>query len=109
MCIRDRLYFGYTYCPDICPLDNARNAEAVDILEERGYDVQPAFITIDPARDTPEVVREFSETLHPRMVGLTGSEEQIKAASLAYKTYYKKQEDGDPQFYLCLLYTSRCV
>lgn len=94
------LYFGYTYCPDICPLDNARNAEAVDILEERGYDVQPAFITIDPARDTPEVVREFSETLHPRMVGLTGSEEQIKAASLAYKTYYKKQEDGDPQFYL---------
>lgn len=94
------LYFGYTFCPDVCPLDNARNAEAVDILEERGYDVQPAFISIDPARDTPEVVGEFAENLHPKMIGLTGSEEQVKAASMAYKTYFKKQEDGDPDYYL---------
>lgn len=94
------LYFGYTFCPDVCPADNARNAEAVDILEERGYDVQPAFISIDPARDTPEVVKDFAANLHPKMIGLTGSEEQVKAASLAYKTYFRKQEDGDPDFYL---------
>ena len=94
------VYFGYTFCPVVFPMDNARNAEAVDILEERGYDVQPAFISIDPARDTPEVVREYAENLHPKMIGLTGSEEQIKAASAAYKTYFKKQEDGDPNFYL---------
>ncbi|NUB45323.1 SCO family protein [Fertoebacter nigrum] len=94
------VYFGYTYCPDVCPLDNARNAEAVDILEEQGLDVTPVFITIDPARDTPEVMAEYSELVHPRMIGLTGSEEQVKAASLAYKTYYKKQEGDDPEFYL---------
>lgn len=94
------VYFGYTFCPDVCPLDNARNAEAVDILESRGYDVNPVFISIDPARDTPEVVGEFAANLHPKMIGLTGTEEQVKAASLAYKTYYKKQEDGDPEFYL---------
>lgn len=94
------VYFGYTFCPDVCPLDNARNAEAVDILEERGYEVTPVFISIDPDRDTPEVVGEFAANLHPRMIGLTGSAEQVKAASQAYKTYYKKQEDGDPEFYL---------
>lgn len=94
------LYFGYTFCPDVCPLDNARNAEAVDILEERGYDVTPVFVSVDPQRDTPEVVGEFAANLHPKMIGLTGSPEQVKAASQAYKTYYKKQEDGDPEFYL---------
>lgn len=94
------VYFGYTFCPDVCPMDNARNAEAVDILEERGYEVTPVFISIDPTRDTPEVVRDFAANLHPRMIGLTGSPEQVKAASQAYKTYYKKQEGGDPEFYL---------
>ena len=96
------LYFGYTYCPDVCPMDTARNAEAVEILEATGKIVQPVFISIDPARDTPEVMAEFTDYLHPRMLGLTGSPAQIKAASQAYRTYYKKQEpeDGDEEFYL---------
>lgn len=93
------VYFGYTFCPDVCPLDNARNAEAVDILEERGYDVTPVFISIDPKRDTPEVVADFVANLHPRMIGLTGSEDQVKAASQAYKTYFKVQ-DPTEEFYL---------
>lgn len=93
------IYFGYTFCPDVCPLDNARNADAIDLLQADGYDVTPVFITIDPARDTPAVLRDFTDNLHPKMIGLTGSEEQIKAASLAYKTYYQKQE-GDPDYYL---------
>ena len=93
------VYFGYTFCPDVCPLDNARNAEAVDILEERGFDVTPVFISIDPERDTPEVLADFTANLHPKMIGLTGTPEQVKAASQAYKTYYKKQESGD-EFYL---------
>lgn len=92
------VYFGYTFCPDVCPMDSARNAEAVDILEEKGFDVQPVFISIDPARDTPEVVRDFAANLHPKMIGLTGSEDQIKAASQAYKTYYKKQEATDDYY-----------
>lgn len=93
------IYFGYTFCPDVCPLDTARNAEAVDVLEERGMSVVPVFITIDPKRDTPEVVGDFAENLHERMIGLTGSAEQIKAASTAYRTYYKAQ-DGDEDYYL---------
>ncbi|MCR9149805.1 MAG: SCO family protein [Rhodobacteraceae bacterium] len=93
------VYFGYTFCPDVCPLDSARNAEAVDILEQRGYTVTPIFISIDPERDTPEVVAEFTDVMHPRMIGLTGTPEQVKAASQAYRTYFKKQ-DGDPEYYL---------
>ncbi|WP_460272924.1 SCO family protein [Celeribacter sp. ULVN23_4] len=94
------LYFGYTFCPDVCPLDNMRNADALRILDERGYDAQAAFISIDPERDTPEVVKEFTSLFHDNMIGLTGTPEQVKAASMAYKTYYKKQEDGDPEYYL---------
>jgi protein SCO1 len=93
------VYFGYTFCPDVCPFDAARNAEAVDILEERGFGVTPVFITIDPARDTPEVLGEFVANIHPDMIGLTGSDEQIKAASMAYRTIYQKRETGD-EFYL---------
>jgi protein SCO1/2 len=93
------VYFGYTFCPDICPFDAARNADAVDILAERGYDVQPVFISVDPERDTPERLAEFTDFMHPAMIGLSGSEEQVRAASQAYKTYYRKQ-DGDDEFYL---------
>ncbi len=93
------VYFGYTFCPDVCPFDTARNAEAMVLLQEQGYDVQGLFISIDPERDTPEAVAEFTDYLHEDMIGLTGSPEQVKAASLAYKTYYRKQE-GDPEYYL---------
>ena len=93
------IYFGYTFCPDVCPLDASRNAEAVDVLTERGQSVTPVFISIDPERDTPEVVGDYAFNLHEKMIGLTGSPEQVKAASKAYKTYYKKQ-DGDPEYYL---------
>lgn len=95
------VYFGYTFCPDVCPLDNVRNVDAVAILEENmSKIVTPIFISIDPTRDTPEVMAEFTDNMHPRMVGLTGTLEQTKAASKAYRTYFKKQEDGDPEFYL---------
>ncbi|QCO55861.1 SCO family protein [Pseudorhodobacter turbinis] len=95
------VYFGYTFCPDVCPLDNARNAEAVDILEEMGVDVTPVFITVDPGRDTPEVMAEFADIMHPKMIGLTGSAEQVKAASQAYKTYFKlHNDDPEDEYYL---------
>lgn len=93
------IYFGYTFCPDVCPIDNARNAAAVDILAEQGYSVTPVFISIDPARDTPEVVGDYIENFHPKMIGLTGSDAQVKAASDAYRTFYKIEE-GDPEYYL---------
>ena len=93
------VYFGYTYCPDVCPLDAARNAEAVELLTEQGVEATPVFITVDPERDTPEVLAEFTDVMHPEMVGLTGSSEQIKAASQAYRTFYKRQP-GPPDEYL---------
>ena len=93
------IYFGYTFCPDVCPLDMSRNAETVDVLAERGQSVTPVFISVDPDRDTPEVVGDFAFNLHEKMIGLTGSPEQVKAASKAYKTYYKAHDKSD-EYYL---------
>lgn len=92
------VYFGYTFCPDVCPLDVTRNADAIDLLEQDGKIVTPVFISVDPARDTPEVVGEFAENLHDRMIGLTGTPEQVKAASKAYKTYYKAHPAEDDYY-----------
>jgi len=94
------LYFGYTFCPDVCPLDTARNGIAVELLDERGIDAQPVFISIDPARDTPKVVGQFAGNMHPDAVGLTGSPDQVRAASQAYRTYYKAHgtPDEDPYY-----------
>lgn len=92
------VYFGYTFCPDVCPLDNSRNAEAVYLLEQMGHLVTPVFISIDPGRDTPELLAEFTDILHPRMIGLTGTPEQVKAASQAYRTFYKIQDPNDPYY-----------
>ena len=93
------VYFGYTFCPDVCPFDVARNALAVDILEEQGIDVRPVFITVDPERDTPEVMQDYAADMHPKMIALTGSADQIKTTAQAYKVYYAKGT-GEGEFYL---------
>ncbi len=94
------IYFGYTFCPDVCPFDVARNALAIDVLDEMGVEVTPVFISIDPDRDTPEVVADFAANMHPRMIGLTGSPDQVRAASQAFRTYYRKQDGEDEDYYL---------
>lgn len=94
------VYFGYAFCPDVCPLDNARNAEATDILEENGHEVTPIFITIDPERDTPDVLADYTANLHPRMIGLTGTPQAVAAAARAYRVVAQKQPDGDSDYYL---------
>jgi protein SCO1/2 len=94
------VYFGYTFCPDVCPLDAVRNAEAVDILEADGYSVQPVMITVDPERDTPEAMAAFTENIHPRMLGLTGTLEQTDAAARAYRVFYRSNREGDDPYYL---------
>lgn len=93
------IYFGYTFCPDVCPLDNARNARAVELLAEEGRDAQPVFITVDPQRDTPEVMADFVPAFHPDMIGLTGSDEQVRAAAQAYRAFYNLH-DAEDDFYL---------
>lgn len=93
------IYFGYTFCPDACPFDAARNAEAVEILEGQGISTTPVFVSVDPDRDTPDVLKEWTDYLHPKMLGLTGTVDQLKAATRAYKSYYKINENED-EFYL---------
>ena len=93
------IYFGFTFCPDVCPLDSMRNAQAINILDSQGIEVKPVFISIDPERDTVEVVRDFTDNFHDRMLGLTGSLEQVRSASQAYRTYYAKQ-DSEDEYYL---------
>lgn len=92
------IYFGYTYCPDVCPFDVTRNADAVDILEEGGMSVTPVFITIDPERDTVDVMSDYALNMHDRMIALTGSEDQVATASKAYKTYYKAHKNGTDEY-----------
>jgi len=92
------IYFGFTYCPDVCPLDTARNLEAVDKLTERGINVTPIFITIDPARDTPQVLADYAEVLHPNLIALTGTEAEIDGATKAYKSYRRKVGEGDSDY-----------
>lgn len=93
------VYFGYTFCPDVCPFDVARNALAVDFLGESGKVVRPVFITVDPDRDTPEVLAQYAADMHPGLVALTGSAEQVRMAAQAYKVYYAKGQ-GEGEFYL---------
>ena len=93
------IYFGYTFCPDVCPWDAARNALVVDILAERGLSAQPVFISVDPGRDTPEVLARFAGNIHPEMIGLTGTDDQVRAASQAYRTFFQRHDDGE-EFYL---------
>jgi protein SCO1/2 len=71
----------------------------VDLLAERGLEVTPVFISIDPERDTPEALADYAANLHPKLVALTGSLEQVRAASQSYKTFFRKQEAED-EFYL---------
>jgi len=87
------VYFGFTFCPDICPTELAAIADAVDLLPPAAQaKVQPIFITVDPERDTPEAMQDYVANFGVHMVGLTGTPEQIRAAAKAYRVYYAKQE-----------------
>jgi protein SCO1/2 len=94
------IYFGYTSCPDVCPADTARNAEAIDALEDKGYDVTPVFISVDPKRDTPEMLAEWTDYIHPRLIGLTGTKEQIDNVTREYRAQYSVPESTGDEFYL---------
>jgi len=84
------VYFGFTYCPDICPTDLQAIALALDKLGADADSVQPLFVTLDPERDTQEHLAEYVKLFHPRLIGLTGGTEAIRRAADAYKVYYAK-------------------
>lgn len=95
------IYFGFSFCPDICPQEMEKQTQAIELIEKSlGPVATPVFISIDPARDTPEVVEEYCKEFHPRMVGLTGSPEQVKAASRAYRVYFNEGIRNSDKDYL---------
>lgn len=94
------VYFGYTFCPDVCPTELGLMAEAIDLLEKDGNRVRPVMITIDPERDTPEVLSEYVPLFHERLVGLTGTEQEVRDVATKYRVFYKRFEDPSYTYYL---------
>ncbi|MBP2298189.1 SCO family protein [Azospirillum picis] len=96
------IYFGYTYCPDVCPTELGVMTQALDQLGPKAETVQPVFITVDPERDTVPHMKDYVALFHPRLVGLTGTPDQVRDAARAYRVYYAKapQKDAKPDEYL---------
>ena len=94
------VYFGYTFCPDACPTALQDMSRAIDLMGNRGNDVQPIFITIDPARDTVEQMKLYASNFHPRLIALTGTPEQVAEAAKAYRVYYEKDKSSGGDDYL---------
>jgi len=84
------LYFGYTFCPDVCPTDLQQVARAMKLLGKKAKWVQPVFITLDPARDTPRLMGQYARAFDRRIVALRGSEEETQRIARAFKIYYKR-------------------
>nr|WP_245319870.1 SCO family protein [Bradyrhizobium sp. LMTR 3] len=92
------IYFGYSYCPDVCPTDLQQIGLAIDGLGAGAEAVQPIFITLDPERDTAAHLAGYVPLFHPRLIGLTGSAEQIRRVALAFKVYYAKYPPDSPDY-----------
>ena len=84
------VYFGYTFCPDVCPTSLNTVSDALDKLGPKADRIQPLFITVDPSRDTPAVVKQYAAAFGPRIQGLTGTPAQIEAVGKTYRVYYKE-------------------
>jgi protein SCO1/2 len=91
------IFFGYTYCPDVCPSELQVMSAALDQMGPEADKIQPIFITIDPERDTADTLKIYVSNFSPRMVGLTGSDEDIAAVAKAYRIYYAKAKGTENQ------------
>lgn len=98
------VYFGYTYCPDVCPTDMQKIGQAMRLLDKEAPGIArrvvPIFISVDPERDTPAALRQFVANFHPGVVGLTGSPQAVADVARRYAVYYKKQPPGPGGGYL---------
>lgn len=92
------VFFGYTHCPDVCPTTLSNIVEAMSQLGPLAEQVQPIFITVDPVRDTRQVLVDYTGAFDRRIVGLWGSSDQIAAAANAYRVYYAKRVIGDDYY-----------
>lgn len=95
------MFFGYTYCPDYCPMELQNLTEVLNLLDKDhlGDQVQPLFVTIDPRRDTKELLAGFVKRYDPRVIALTGKDEDLESLRKAYKVFTSKVDDGS-EFYL---------
>lgn len=87
------VFFGYTYCPDVCPTTLAVISAALDMMGQRGERIAPIFVSIDPERDTPETMKAYLSAYGNRWVGLTGTEDEIASIAKAYRVYYRANKD----------------
>lgn len=95
------VYFGYTFCPDVCPTSLSAMAAALDqVAKPIEAKITPIFITVDPERDSQDVLKSYVANFHPRMIGLTGSDEQIKDVARKYRVYFQKADQGKDAAYL---------
>lgn len=90
------IFFGYTYCPDVCPTTLAVMSAALEMMGPRADRIVPVFITVDPKRDKPETLKTYLEAFGPRWVGLTGTSDEIAAVAKEYRVYYRENSgEGD--------------
>lgn len=98
------VYFGYTFCPDVCPTSLQHLMQGLKKFDaeapERAAKIQPIFITVDPARDTPAVMKQYVSAFDPRLIGLTGSEAQIAKVAQEYGVFYQKAQNSGASDYL---------
>lgn len=88
------VYFGYTFCPDVCPTTLAAVADAMDRLGPEAAKVRPVFITVDPRRDTPAVLRRYTAAFGPALIGLTGTPQEVAQVAREYRVYYAEHRTG---------------
>lgn len=98
------VYFGYSFCPDVCPVDLGWLMRGLQRFERdhpaRGSRIQPIFITVDPARDTPSVMANYVRQFHPRLIGLTGGEAEVAAVAAKYLVTFRRQDGASPGSYI---------
>lgn len=92
------IYFGYTFCPDVCPTTLSQIGAALDALGPKAKDFQAVFITLDPARDKMEVIRAYMKSFDPRIIGLRGEPDDIESAAKSFHVYYRPRSLGNGQY-----------
>ena len=96
------MFFGYTYCPDVCPTTLTDISDALGLLGKDAADIAPIFITVDPERDKPEHMKEYVKHFHPKIIGMSGSVEQVKKVAGVYRVFFQKarEKGAEPDDYL---------
>ncbi|WP_368640910.1 SCO family protein [Castellaniella ginsengisoli] len=93
------VFFGYTQCPDVCPTAMAQAAQALELLGDQARDVRVIMISVDPARDTPEILGAYVQAFDPSFIGLTGTPEQLDKTARSFKAFYAKEPGPSPEHY----------